>query len=230
MTIKIKSYQLLEDFKKEGMERTEKLSQYQKDAEAAHAQLNELQTQYEHTFTQSVKEGKDATAELDKIADSIALQKEVVARRDRDLGLARHAMPAMEISPVEVVARYKPDFADSVRKEFEELVNPKLTLARDLILSALSDGKEYAKNYQPLHEEIDKLVKGNHQQGLTNAIMYQNHPTDHAHIHKAYGTLSGVRKLLEEVSQFTFGKTPYDYNYVDVAPTVALKTTEKEGK
>ncbi|MEK4081583.1 hypothetical protein [Solibacillus sp. FSL K6-1126] len=230
MTIKIQDYKLLEDFKAEQHERAEKLAQYSIDLQAARARLTELQTQYEVSFTRSVKEGTDISAELAKIDDDIALQKEVVARRERDLRLAQQAMPDTKISPVEVVARYKPDYADGVRKEFEELVNPKLQLARDLILSAIVDGKEYSSAYQPIHQEIAEYVKGNHKQGLTQHIMLQNHPTDNAKIHKAVGVVSGVRKVLEEVSQFTHGQVPYDYKYIDVAPTVKTKTTEKVGK
>lgn len=229
MTIKIHDYKLLEDFKAEQHERAEKLTQYQKDAEGARARLIELQTQYEITFTRSVKEGTDVTAELLKIDQDIETQREVVTRRERDLRLAHQAMPDTKISAVDVVARYKPDFADGVRSEFEELVNPKLQLARDLILSAIVDGKEYSAAYQPLHEEIAEHVKGNHKGGLTREIMLQNHPTDNAKIHKAVGVVSGVRKVLEEVSQFTHGQVPYDYKYIDVAPTVKTKTT-KDGK
>ncbi|WP_336046769.1 hypothetical protein [Solibacillus ferritrahens] len=230
MTIKVHDYKLLEDFKAEQTERAVKLTQYQQDAEGARARLNELQTQYEITFTRSVKEGTDVTAELLKIDQDIETQREVVARRERDLVLVHQAMRNTKISPVDVVARYKPDFADGIRSEFEELVNPKLQLALDLILSAIADGKEYSAAYQPIHQEIDDHVKGNHKRGLTREIMLQNHPTDNARIHNAVGVTSGVRKLLEEVSQFTFGKTPHSYKYIDVAPTVKTKTTEKAGK
>lgn len=230
MTIKIQDYKLLEDFKKEQHERATKLEQYSLDAQAARARLTELQTQYEITFTRSVKEGTDASAELLKIDQDIEVQREVVARRERDLRLAHQAMPETKISSVDVVARYKPDFADGVRTEFEELVNPKLQLARDLILSAIVDGKEYSAAYQPIHEEIAEHVKGNHKRGLTPHIMLQNHPTDNARIHNAVGVVSGVRKVLEEVSQFTHGQKPHDYTYIDVAPTVKTKTTAKDGK
>lgn len=56
--------------------------------------------------------------------------------------------------------------------------------------------------------------------------MTQIHPTDSAQVFGATGTISGVRKLLEQVSQYTFGNKPRDYKYIDVVPT----TTEKVGK
>lgn len=226
MTIKVHAYKLLEDYKKEQRERAEKLSQYQKDAEGARARLNELQTQYEYTFTQSVKEGKDATAQLAKIDDDIALQKEVVARRERDLRLAHQAMPNTKIDSVEVVEQYKPQFVGDVQSEFISKVEPKLKLARDLILSAIEDGKEYSSAYGDTHEQVKELVTANHSAGKTRYIMSQVHPIDEAYLMGARGTTSAVYKVLEQVSQFTYGQKPHDYQYVEQAP----KTTEKAGK
>ena len=228
MAIKVQEYQLLQDFRKEGAARAERLSQYQKDAASAHARLQELQTQYEHTFTESVKQGTDATAQLDKISDDIALQKELITRRERDLKLVHQAMPETIISSVEVVEKYKPEYADGVRVEFEDKVNPKLQLARDLILSCIDDHKEYSSAYNDIYREITDLVTANHQAGKTRYIMSQIHPTDSARVFGATGTISGVRKMLEQVSQYTFGQTPNDYKYIDVAPTT--NTTEKAGK
>lgn len=225
MTIKVQDYKLLEDYKKEQQERAEKLMQYQQDAQGARARLHELQTQYEHTFTQSVKDGKDATAELAKIDDDIALQKEVVARRERDLRLAHQAMPDTKITSVDVVEQYKPQFVDKVQAEFVAKVEPKLKMARDLILSAIEDSREYNAAYTGTHEEIRDLVKSNHSSGKTQYYMTQTHPIDEAPIMRARGATGAVRKVLEQVSQFTHGQRPHDYDYVEQAP----KTTEKDG-
>ncbi|UED78278.1 hypothetical protein FH508_0012450 [Lysinibacillus sp. CD3-6] len=226
MAIKVQEYLLLQEFKREGAERAAKLLQFQKDAESARSRLRELQTQYEQTFTESVKHGTDATAQLVKIDDDIALQKEVVTRRERDLTLAHQAMPETIISSVEVIEKYKPEYADGVRAELEDKVNPKLQLARDLILSCIDDHKEYSSAYNDIYREITDLVTANHQAGKTRYIMTQIHPTDSAQVFGATGTISGVRKLLEQVSQYTFGNKPRDYKYIDVVPT----TTEKVGK
>ena len=228
MGIKVHEYQLLKEFRTEGAERAAKLLQYQTDAESARSRLRELQTQYEYTFRESVKHGTDATAQLDKIDEDIALQKEVVTRRERDLTLAHQAMPESRISSVEVVEKYKTEFADGVRGEFEDKVNPKLQLARDLILSCIDDHKEYSAAYNDMYHEIKDLVTANHKQGKTPHIMSQIHPTDSAKIFNKTGAISGVRHLIEQVSQYTFGQTPSDYKYIDVAPTT--KTTEKAGK
>ena len=219
----IKDYKMLEDYKKEQAERTKVLAQYQYDFDAARGRLNELQTQYELTFTQSVKEGKDAKSELAKLDDMIALQKEVVARRERDLHLAHRAMPHTKISSVDVVAQYKPQFVDKVQSEFVSKVEPKLTLARDLILSAIEDGKEYSSAYYDTHEQIRELVKSNHSSGKTSYIMSQVHPIDDAYLIGELGTTKAVYKVLEQISQFTYGQRPHDYEYIEQAP----KTTEK---
>lgn len=226
MTIKIHDYKLLEDFKKEQRERSEKLMQYQQDAQGAQARLVELKTQYEYTFTQSVKEGKDATAELEKIDRDIEVQHEVVARRERDLRLAYQAIPETKISSVDVVDQYKPQFGDKIQAEFVAKVEPKLKLARDLILSAIEDGREYSGAYTDTHQEIKELLTANHAAGKTRYIMSQSHPIDEAPLMSSRGATSAVRELLEQVSQFTHGQRPSDYKYIDQAP----KTKEKEGK
>ena len=229
MAINVQEYQLLQEFKKEGVERAAKLGQYQADAESARARLAELQTQYEYTFTESVKSGTNATAQLAKIDDDIALQKEVVTRRERDLTLAHRSMPDTNISSVEVVQKYKSEFADGVQAEFEEKVNPKLQLAHNLILSCIDDQREYREAYKDIYREITDLVSANHRAGKTRYIMSQIHPTDHANIFHKNGAISGVRHVLEQVSQYTHGNTPNDYKYIDVAPKT-VKTTEKAGK
>ena len=229
MAIKVHEYQLLQDYRNEGSERAAKLAQYQADLTSARSRLRELQTQYEYTFTESVKHGTDATAQLDKIDGEIALQKEVVARRERDLTLAHAAMPEGTISSVDVVEKYGPEFADKVQAEFVEKVNPKLQLARDLILSCIDDHREYHDAYNDIYTEISDLMRANHQQGKTPYIMTQIHPTDNAGVFGAAGTMSGVRSLLEQVSQYTHGSTPSEYQYIDVAPT-AKNTTAKAGK
>ncbi|MCL1700615.1 hypothetical protein [Lysinibacillus sp. Bpr_S20] len=229
MTIKVHEYQLLQDYRKEGAERAAKLAQYQADLTSARACLSELQTQYEHTFTESVKHGTDETAQLSKIDDDIALQKEVVKRRERDERLARAAMPEGTISSVDVVEKYEPEFADKVQAEFVGKVNPKLQLARDLILSCIDDHREYRDAYSDIYTEISDLVKANHSSGKTRYIMSQGHPTENARVFGEAGAMSGVRRLLEQVSQHTHGNTPSDYQYIDVAPT-AKNTTTKAGK
>lgn len=226
MAINVQEYQLLQDFKKEGTERAEKLEQYSADATAAKSRLHELQTQYELTFTKSVMGDKAATEKLPKIDGDIALQREVVARRDRDKILAQQAIPPQVISPVEVATKYRTEFAPGVQKEFVEKVNPKLTLARDLVLSALADSKEYASEYDGLYSEMSDMAESNHKRGLTQYRELQQHPTRSAPIFGQVGTISGVRRLLEQISQYTFNKIPDDYNYIDVAPN----KTEKGAK
>ncbi|WP_249671409.1 hypothetical protein, partial [Bacillus thuringiensis] len=69
----------------------------------------------EYTFTLNHKHGTDETTQHAKIDDDIALQKEVVTRRERDERLARAAMPEGTISSVDVVAEYQNVFVPKVR-------------------------------------------------------------------------------------------------------------------
>lgn len=227
---KAKEFKLLEDYKKESHESAVKLAQFDADATAAKSRLYELQTQYELTFTKSISGDKAATQQLSKIDDDIALQKEVVARRERDRTLAYRSMPPQKISPVDVTTKFRTEFAPSVRKEFVDKVTPKLELARSLIISALIDGKEYAVDYYEVTDEIKEISSANHKQGLTKYIEMVSHPTSDATILGARGTTSAVRKLIEDISKYTHDNGSIDYEYIEVAPTIKTNTTEKEGK
>lgn len=228
--MKIKEYELLEQYKKQGRERSEKLMAYQEDLSAARSRLAELNTQYELTFTKSVETGKDATADLTKIDQDIEVQREIVKRRERDLMLVQKAMPATAIDSVEVVRQFRPQFASVVQKEFVDKVNPKLVLARDLIISVLQDSREYSDAYDDVTAQISELVTANHRSGKTQYIESQGHPTDNAPVFGANGATSAVRKLLEQVSQYTYGQTPSDFKYIETAPVIAEKQTKKETK
>lgn len=219
MTIKEHEFKLLQDYRKEGAERAAKHLQYQTNLESARARLSELQTQYEHTFTDSVKHGTDATAQLDKIDGDIALQKEVVARRERDLALAHAAMPEGTISSVDVVNEYQKVFVPKVRSEYEPIVEAKLKMARDLLLSCIIDHREGEDAYGYLREEIAEISRANRSQGKTSEIEAIAHPTGTAKVMRSQGAVKGVREVINQVSLFTHGHNPNDFEYIAEVPT-----------
>ncbi|MGE7687631.1 hypothetical protein ACQKMI_00310 [Lysinibacillus sp. NPDC097214] len=219
MTFKVHEFQLLQDYRKEGAERAARLSQYQKDAESARARLSELQTEYEHTFTESVKHGTDATTQLDKLDGDIALQKEVIARRERDLTLAYAAMPEGTISSVDVVNEYKNVFVPHVRAEYEPIVQAKLKMARDLLLSCIIDHREGEDAYGHLREEMAEISRANRSEGKTDWIEVIDHPTSVAKVMRRQGAVQGVREVMSQVSLFTHGHKPNDFEYIAEVPT-----------
>ena len=219
MTIKLPEFQLLEDYKKEGLERGAKSIQYQQDAESARARLRELETQYESMFTESVKHGKDATAQLAKIDEDIALQKEVIARRERDERLARSAMSDRLISSVDVVNEFQNIFVPKVRAEYEPIVQAKLKMARDLLLSCIIDHREGEAAYGELREEIAEISRANQSQGKTREGTSVSHPTGSANVMRRQGALNGVREVLSQVSLFTHGHKLNDFEYIAEVPT-----------
>lgn len=228
MAINVQNYKVLEDFKKGQAERSSKLLSYQEEVSKLRSRLFELQTQYELTFTKSVKTGKDATADLDKIDNEIKVTKEQLERKELDFTLFNRALEEAVITTVDVVAKYQSEFANVVQREFENKVNPKLQLARDLILSALDDRKEYMEAYDDTHEEVKEIMFSNRSSGKTDYITLLSHPVEYAKVFNRNGAISGVRELLDQVSKYTFGTIPSDYKYIEAAPTV--KTNEKVGK
>ncbi|MGA3675799.1 hypothetical protein [Lysinibacillus agricola] len=219
MTIKTHEFKLLQDYKEEGAERVAKRSQYQAELESARARLSELQTQYEYTFTESIKHGTDATAQLAKIDDDIVLQKDVVARRERDARLAHAAMSEGKISSVDVVNEYVDVFVPKVRAEYEPIVDAKLKMARDLLISCIIDHREGEGAYGYLREEIAEISRANRSQGKTREILLVNHPTGTAKVMRSQGAVSGVREVISQVSRFTHGHKPNDFEYIAEVPT-----------
>ncbi|WP_342530797.1 hypothetical protein MKY80_19500 [Lysinibacillus sp. FSL R5-0849] len=219
MAIKEHEFELLQDYRNEGAERAAKLAQYQADLSSARARLSELQTQYEHTFTESVKHGTDATDQLVKIDDDIALQKEVITRRERDARLAHAALPEGTISSVDLVDEYQNVFVPQVRAEYEPIVHAKLKMARDLLLSCIVDHREGEDAYGSLREEMVEISRANRYQGKTSAVMAIEHPTSVAKVMRSQGAINGVREVINQVSLFTNGHKPNDFEYIAEVPT-----------
>ena len=178
-----------------------------------------MQTQYEVTFTESVKQGTDATAQLTKIDDAIALQKEVVTRRERDARLAHAAMPEGTIASVDVVNEYQNVFVPQVRAEYEPIVHAKLKMARDLLISCIIDHRNGEDAYGYLREEMVDISMANRSQGKTNEIMSITHPTGTANVMWSQGAVSGVREVINQVSRFTHGYEPNGFEYIAEVPT-----------
>ncbi|MDM5233505.1 hypothetical protein [Lysinibacillus pakistanensis] len=218
MTIKTHEFKLLQDYREEGAVRAEKHQQYQTDLANARARLSELQTQYEVTFTESVKQGTDATEQLTKIDDDIALQKEVVIRRERDARLAHAAMPEGKISSVDVVNEYVDVFVPKVRAEYEPIVDAKLKMARDLLISCIIDHRDGEDAYGYLREEIAEITRANRSQGKTSESPTIAHPTSTAKVMGRQGAIGGVREVINQISLFTNGHKPNDFEYIAEVP------------
>lgn len=228
MTIKLHEFDFLDEFKKQGQSAAEKLSSYQTALDEAKSRLYELTTMYEITFTSAIENGEDATAKLKKIDDDIALQKEVVARRERDSALAITATQGDgKFSTVDVVEKYNKEFVPKVSKEFMGVVNPKLQLARDLILSVIDDAREGDKAYNYLHTELTEMAITNRHSGKTSEIHGVGHPTRVSRcMGRSGGAMNGVREVLAQVSKYTHGFEIPGYQYIAVSPQIK----EKAGK
>ncbi|PKU49956.1 hypothetical protein [Lysinibacillus fusiformis] len=229
--MQIFNFELLDQYKEEHRERSTKLSEYLKAWDDAKSRLRELEKQYEHTFTESVGKGEDKTAELAKIDDDITLQKEVIARRERDYKLAMQALPVVEISPVQVVNTYRSEFCPKVQSEYVPTVQAKLDLARDLLKSALIDHHRISDEYDPLYAEMKEMSQANKTTGRTRYIEGVIHPTKYFEFFGGQGVPSGISRLFGELRDYS-GKIDQikqdadaDF-YIAVAP----KTTKKVGK
>lgn len=228
MTIKKHEFTKLTEYHEKHTQRAERLEQYQTAVTEAKANLNELQTQYEYTFTQAVQKGVDATADLQKIDEAISVQSEVILRRERDFSLAIQAIQGVELTmtPVEVVEEFCNEFKPMVEAEFTDITKPKLKLARDLIISAMIDHRDAKGHYDDIRIEIAELSRNNNWNGLTDGASVVPHPTDNAPlINRRLGVIKSVRSIIDDVYKQIEGMAILDFEYIDVAP----KTKGKVG-
>lgn len=222
-----KNYELYEQFRKQGQERAEKMLQFQKATSEAVARLRELETQYDQTFMQAVSKGTDATAELDGIMRDIELQKEVVARRTREERLAHEAVPAGEITSVDVVNRYVDEYVPQVREQFLPSIEHRLKVGRDLIISALCDGRDLQREYDGISDTMKELNLANHKAGKLDVLRFAPHPIREAEILGENGITSAVSQALRDVAGVSHGIYPHNYGYLAEVP--AQETKKKGG-
>lgn len=217
------NYDLLDEYKKQNTERAHKLSFYQEAVTEAKSRLAELQTQYEYTFTQAVAKGEDKTAELAQIDDDIALQKEVVARRERDYNIASQALPVGEITSVDVVTKYRTEFIPKVQAEYKPIVQAKLDLARDLLKSALIDHHTMSNEYSELETELKEMSKANHSTGKTRYWEGTGHPTKNVDFYGRQGVPAAISELFQELVRYSLRASSVVQDvdadfYIDAAP------------
>lgn len=222
-----KNYELYEQFKKQNEERAKRIHQYQKSAVEARSRLHELEAQYDHTFMQAVAKGEDAAVELDKITQDIELQKEVVARREREERLAQKAMPEGEITSVDVVNRYVDEYVPQVREQHLPSIESRLKIGRDLIISALCDGRDLQKEYDGISETMKELNLTNHKAGMLDDLGFAPHPIREAKILGEHGITAAVSQALRDIAGVSHGRYPHNYDYLAEVPA---KDAKKKGE
>lgn len=214
MTKEILNFDFLDEYKAQGTARAEATLRYQKATQVARSKVSELTTQYEQTFTKSIQDGKDATKELDAIQTEIDLARTAVERAEREERLARSSMPSELITSVDVVEKYSKEYVPAVRERHIQSLEDRVKIGRDLIISALVDGKALQTDYDSVSEELKDMMHANHSSGKANMLGQVQHPIRSARILKATGITSAVRLAMDEIAKTTYGTYPYDYEYL----------------
>lgn len=220
----MKPFKIYEDYLKQHAARSEKLGAYQEAVETARHEAVKAKQQYEYFFTESIKSGKDDPARIAELDEKVDATQKALAKAERDHNLAHASLPDVEISSVDVAREFRDVYVPAVRQEIVPGIEAKLKLARDLILSAIEDGRAADIEYREITDAIKEVAKSNHQQGKTQYHEMVGHPTSEARVFGVQGGVtSAARKVLEDVSKFTFGSVPPDYEYVAKAPATTTK-------
>jgi hypothetical protein len=104
----------------------------------AYQEYLSLKTQYEQLIQKSVLEGKDATKELDKLAEQIDKAKKAYERRKQERAVFSVSNPFLnEITSDDVVRAWNEEFVPAFRKEKVEPALEQLLAAKKAFVGAV---------------------------------------------------------------------------------------------
>jgi hypothetical protein len=121
---------------------------------------------YENTLATSIREGKDLSAELDALDQSIQDTKTIYARRKQEAE-ASGRFRSGTIKPIDVVNAFNKDYKSKVQADVLPSIYERVELGRNLILSALLDYNKAKSEYQGITYEIKELADAAKQSGET---------------------------------------------------------------
>jgi lysophospholipase L1-like esterase len=116
----------------------------------AYQEYLSLKTQYEQLIQKSVLEGKDATKELDKLAEQIDKAKKAYERRQQERAVFAVNNPFLnEITSDDVVRAWNEEFVPAFRKEKVEPALEQLLAAKKAFVDAVF-------NYYSVIDEFER--------------------------------------------------------------------------
>lgn len=221
------TFETLEQYKKDHQQRADKLAEYRKAKIEAQAKVTELQAKYEKTFTDAAKEGREVVKELDEIHSEMVKASQMVERATKDYELAGAAIEHSKIDTVALVEEFNKEFTPKVNKEIQDIIEPKLLLARDLIFSAIADYKAHEELYEDTRKEVRQISDLNKETGKTKHFMGVASPGKSINILGKTGARDAVKQLLHDIQSYFNGYGVDEFDYIEKAPKI---TSKKVGK
>ena len=228
MTIKKLQFKPLEQYQKQNKEYSIKVAEQQAKLDEAKDAYQKATQAYEHAFTESIRTGTDATAELAKLDTAVDEARTIYEKAARDTSLALSAISKPDFDTVALVNDWNQSFTNEIAEQQVKPIAERLELARDLIYSALLDYNELASLYDEEIEQLKGISDQNKKLGKTREWYLISNPIDKFRIygdqqaHDFKGFMSSlIRDYNATIGNDGQGLTKETINYI--ATTTKIK-------
>ncbi|WP_146553531.1 hypothetical protein [Rummeliibacillus sp. SL167] len=200
MTIKKLQFKPLEQYQKQNEEYSIKVDEQQAKLDEAKDAYQKATQAYEKAFTESIRTGKDATAELAKLDTEVDEAKAAYEKAARDTSLALSAISKPDFDTVALVDEWNQSFTNEIAEQQVKPIEERLELARDLIYSALLDYREVKSLYNSEIEELEGISRQNKLLGKTSSLYMIHNPISKFKVYGKPGvnTAKGYMNVLAE--------------------------------
>lgn len=228
MTIKKLQFKPLEQYQKQNEEYSIKVGEQQAKLDEAKDAYQKATQAYEHAFTESIRTGTDATAELAKLDTEADKARATYEKAARDTSLALSAISKPNFDTVALVNDWNQSFTNEIAEQQVKPIAERLELARDLIYSALLDYKELSGLYDEEIEQLKGISDQNKKLGKTGEWYLISNPIDKFRIygdHQAHDFKGFMSSLIRDynatIGNDGQGLTKESFNYI--ATTAEIK-------
>ncbi|WP_342540979.1 hypothetical protein MHI39_07290 [Heyndrickxia sp. FSL K6-6286] len=195
-------FELYEQYRKEQQTIKESHRQFMVREQEALEKYTELKHKYQRTLEESVKDGKDLTADLDKLDEEIQEAKKLYERRKQER-LASNTINKGATKRVDILKAFRGEYTQKVQNEVLPSIYDRVNYARDLILSALLDLYNARDEYDGITAEIKEISLAAKESGETPHHLYISNPvfSNHSDFEGHHEIANIVSRLITETNR-----------------------------
>lgn len=187
-------FDVYEQYLAEGKLQAEAVGAFRAREQEANQVHAALRAEYQQKIEESVKTGKDATAELDALDAKIMEAERTLSRRKAEYAAARAAKGGQTTTAIDVINAYRSDYMPQVRQAVMEPFNKRMQKARALMLSAVVDLYQAEDDYSDIYEQVKAVSKAAHDSGETDVYYALSKPVNVSDLQQF------IYKLVEEIN------------------------------
>lgn len=209
-------FELYEQFRKEHETIKQSHEQFRKRELEAFSKYTELKNKYQRTLEESVKDGKDLTADLDKLDEEIQEAEKLYERRKQER-LVSSSINKGSVKYVDIVKAFNGEYTKKVQEEVLPSIYERVEFARNLILSSLIDLYNAKDEYDDITREIKELAVSAKERGETPYYLSVSNPIfrNHSDFEGYHEVSNMITKLVPEANKvINYRELPVDAKYI----------------